>query len=111
MNYKTSKFDVISQLFRIKEERFVYFAEEICKLFPSETRELYYIHRTVANDGFVMGASGALYEKYNNLRKELNILDMIVKAQSNITESQPSLFQKIFFMITNIIIDSKCFQK
>ncbi|XP_057332779.1 uncharacterized protein LOC130672302 [Microplitis mediator] len=69
--------------YKINEERFVHLANEIIELFPTELREIYYIPRTINDGGIVIRASGSLYSKYNNTRRELNVLDMMPKDLLN----------------------------
>lgn len=55
---------------KITKEKFISLSKEICELFPSEKQATYYIpYKKEAN--LVSSAKGKLWDKYNNLRKEI----------------------------------------
>lgn len=56
--------------FRIKADRFIYWAQEIITLFPNEVKETYYIPYMRGPDG-PLSARGILWSKYTNRRRTL----------------------------------------
>lgn len=89
--------------FRITKERFLQLAEEICEIFPTESRHTYYIPSYRNLSGQSVSAHGKLYDRYANLRSKYQSLELIPKKKKKIVSEQSKPVESTY-CILNLII-------